>query len=139
MAVTSKTIKKFQATQPKPKPPKNYAPPLKLPKAVENEQQLSVEIMTAWKVALKMLAVKLGVTMKSMLADALTQIVNDPPPEIFSVMTLLPPIERVRLPVYVAPELFRKVCELAEERNVFHTAILQAAIEHLIKKYDLKI
>ena len=143
MAVTinksGKTIKKFPVKKPKPKPNKKFAPPLKLPEAIENQKQLSVEVPVQGKVAIKMLAARLGITMKAMIADALTEIVKAPPPEIFSVIHFQPTTERSRFPVYVAPEIYQQVCDLAEARDVCNNAILWAALEHLIKKYDVAL
>ncbi len=142
MAVTfiksGKAIKKFPVKKPKPKPNKKFAPPLKLPEAIENQKQLSVEVPVQGKVAIKMLAARLGTTMKAMIAEALTEIVNNPPQELYSVYHFPPTAERSRFPVYVAPEIYQQVCDLAEARNVCNNAVLLTALEHLIKKHNLE-
>ena len=119
------------------KPATNAPKLLKTKVGIHPAHQFTLKMPLAEKDAMKILAIKLGVTSTAMITEALLELLNAPPRD----MTYppLPAAGTSRFVFKVTPELAKRVHELAVMQGVSSQGVISIALDRLRQKHGLTI
>jgi len=133
-----KTIGEVKVTPPEApaqEPATNAPKPLKAKVGIDPAHQFTLKMPLAEKDAMKIMAIKLGVTSTTMITEALLELLNSPPRDMS--YQPLPAAGTSRFVFKVTPELAKRVHDLAVMQGVSSQGVISIALNRLRQKHGL--